>query len=192
MPTTQTLTLALTQQCQWHCYYSILCIPFYSILFHSIRLLHYTFTRMIIWFDSTVRANRLGIPFFPIFFCTHREMVEKKLRNSSLIAIICHPLMRGTFFPFVQFLFVCSFFSLSLCVCVRELHVFFPLPTSLSCSLCSDNISANTLKPCASIKKIKLSRVIYSNADVLRSHIVCMPIDRLTFYWESLQTTAHI
>lgn len=98
--------------------------------------------------------------------------------------------MRGTFFP-VCSVFICVLFFLFL-------HVFFsfaPFPPpllSLSCCLCSDNISANTLKPCASIKKIKLSRVIYSNADVLRSHIVCMPIDRLTFYWESLQTTAHI
>lgn len=79
-----------------------------TILF---RLSHYTFTRMIIWFDSTVRAKVTTAFRFPFFFLLsvqfsfplpfHSLLATKmcgKFGNSSLIAIICHLLIRELFF----------------------------------------------------------------------------------------------
>lgn len=178
-----------------------------TILFYS-TLSHYTFTRMIIWFDSTVRANRLGIPFLPIFESiythTHRhtkwlqkERKKKTLRNSSLIAIICHPLIRRTFFFTNSFFFsrLLFVFTLSVCssvwICGNGVSFWLLLLLLLHFFFSFDNITANTVKPCASIKKIKLSRVIYSNVDVLRTSIGILIEIGLVGGVESLPTTAN-
>lgn len=110
-----------------------------TILF---RLSHYTFTRMIIWFDSTGACKSdYGIPFSHIFLFPFYHalsvflvlspalllwLVEMcgKFWNSSLIAIICLPLIWSFFCRFLSAFYLCvyAFFLLFFLIISLLIH----------------------------------------------------------------------
>lgn len=126
-----------------------------------------------------MRANRFGLPFsqFPCILTPRGGKTVKKKRFEIahlLLSFAIHlfdALFFNSFFFFIRMLFHACFFSL-----------FFSS---------FDNISANTLKPCASIKKIKLSQVIYSNVDVRSTSIGVLIEIGLRGGMKSLPTTAN-